>query len=131
MAMVDEREWRWFGNAAHFICGRWCRFHMATQVGPWLVSTVGEYVHPRHSGGSEATEEKWLEKHWPGENIGCDRKYETMVFRAGDPCAADECRCGIPTIASEELAMYPANIAGDATRNHMQACREWAAKARR
>jgi hypothetical protein len=35
---------RWFGHAGHFICAEWCRFHLCTQVGPYLISTVGEYV---------------------------------------------------------------------------------------
>lgn len=48
--MINANEWEWFGNAAHFICGRWCRFHLATKVGKYLISTVGEYVSPRNSG---------------------------------------------------------------------------------
>jgi hypothetical protein len=52
---IPVHNWKWFGSAAHFICGRWCRFHLATQVGRYLISTVGEFVHPRH-GGSERAE---------------------------------------------------------------------------
>src|SRR5262245_46801635 len=95
-SVVPYRGWQWYGNAGHFICGRWCRFHLATRVGPWLVSTVGEFVHPRHGGGSEIEEARWLRANWPGEDIGLDRKYETMVFRAGDPCETKDCGCGLP-----------------------------------
>jgi len=129
--MLDEsapilwpREtWEWFGNAAHFICGRWCRFHLTTKVGPWLVSTIGEYVHPRNSGGSERKEAEWLKENWPGEDIGPGRKYETMVFRAGAPC---DCGCGLPGLVSGlELYFRPYNSAAEATKGHHEACEEW------
>jgi len=82
--MVPMNRWKWFGSSAHFICGRWCRFHLATLVGKYLISTVGEFVHPRNSGGSEEVESKWLAKNFPGKDIGINTKYETMVFHAGD-----------------------------------------------
>ncbi len=56
MKKIPESKWEWFGNAGHFMCSQWCRFHLCTKVGPWLVSTVGEYVHPRHSAGGEQPE---------------------------------------------------------------------------
>lgn len=68
--MIAKRDWKWYGQAAHLIVGQWCRFHMATEIGPWLVSTVGAYVHPRHSGGGERGEAEWLKKNWPGEDEG-------------------------------------------------------------
>ena len=33
---------KWFGSPGHFICSFDCRFHLCTQVGDYLVSTVGE-----------------------------------------------------------------------------------------
>src|SRR6266446_3892048 len=93
---ITADKWQWFGNVGHLCVGRWCRFHMTTKVGEYLVSTVGEYVHPRHSNGSERAEADWLKDNWPGENIGCDRKYETMVFKARAPCKAKDCGCGLP-----------------------------------
>lgn len=119
--MVDPSEWKWFGNAGHLICGQWCRFHMATQVGPWLVSTVGEYVHPSHSSGAE-----FLKDHPLGEEIGWDRLFETMVFRAGEPCAGS-CGCGIPGISGEEVDMEGYNDRKSATDGHMAMCKKWAA----
>lgn len=53
------------GRAGHFIGAKDCRFHMHHGAGRYCVSTVGDY-HP--SGQIEA------------EEIGLDRKYETMVF---------------------------------------------------
>lgn len=128
LAPVPPSEWEWFGQAAHFICGQWCRFHLATKVGPWLVSTVGEYVHPRHSSGSEQAEAEWLKQNWPGEEIGCGRKYETMVFRAGNVCKDSRCNCGLPEIASSELDSGAYNEAGAARDGHFELCRKWAAR---
>lgn len=123
---VRESDWEWFGHSAHFICGRWCRFHMATKVGDYLVSTVGEYIPPHYS-GSERAEAEWLTKNYPGQDIGCGRKYETMVFRAGEPCAAPKCMCGLPSLASSELDFVGYNDARDARIGHMAMCRRWAA----
>lgn len=126
---ISPSEWEWFGHAGHFICGRWCRFHLCTKVGPYLVSTVGEFVHPRHSKGSERTEAEWLAKNPNGADIGCDRKYETMVFKADNtPCDSLECGCGMPGLGDDgqELDMLPANKAGDARDNHMTLCEHYA-----
>lgn len=124
---IPPSEWEWFGSAAHFIYGRWCRFHMATKVGPWLVSTVGEFVHPADSGASEQTEAAWLEKNYPGRDIGPNRKYETMVFLAGEPCAAKDCGCGLPTLANAtERAVGCYMTAKEATEGHRALCAEWA-----
>ena len=119
--------WKYFGNPGHFICARWCRYHLCTQVGPFLVSTVGEFVHPRHGKGSEILEAKWLKDNWPGEEIGCDRKYETMVFEAGTPCEAEGCDCGLPSPADlSELDVAGYNVPGDAARGHHEMCLKWA-----
>jgi hypothetical protein len=87
---------------------------------------VGEYVHPRHSKGNEADEFSWLKNNWPGEDIGCDRKYETMVFLAGERCVATDCGCGLPSIDGSERDMLPANTAKEAAENHMVLCKKYA-----
>lgn len=124
--IIQPDQWEWFGNVGHFICGQWCRFHLTTKVGPWLVSTIGEYVHPRRSMGSEQTEIEWLRDNWPGEDIGYNRKYETMVFHAGDPCSAPGCNCGMPTISGDEEVSEGCNDAKAATEGHMRFCRQFA-----
>jgi hypothetical protein len=118
-------DWKWFGSAGHFICGQWCRFHLCTQVGPFLVSTVGQYVHPRHGGGSELGERQFLEKHPNGEEIGAGRTYETMVFVAGTPCAWHDCDCGLPAPTGNELDFRGYTNARDATRGHHEICKKW------
>lgn len=62
--------------------------------------------------------------------IGAGRKYETMVFRAGDPCTEQECgACGIPLPADwGELDSDGYNSAGDATRGHYAMCEKWSTR---
>jgi hypothetical protein len=103
--------WKWFGMPAHFIGASYCRFHMATRVGPWMVSSVGYYQMPSSENPTE---------------IGCGRLYETMVFRAAE-CACGGSACeGHMLESGEELDMIPANDAVSASANHMAACLRWA-----
>jgi len=138
---IARSEWEWFGNAAHLIVGSHCRFHLATRVGPWLVSTVGEYV-PDYAvreimaqrrgfdleGQGDAREADWLKKHG-FEEIGFGRKYETMVFRWARLCDSEECGCGLPTPDDwEELDSDGYNDAASATRGHYAMCERWSEK---
>lgn len=133
---------RWFGNAGHFICAQWCRFHLTTQVGKYLVSTVGEYWPERSSREIHARvyDPGWLmaNAHRKGDEfdfyymqrfgfqeIGCGRKYETMVFKAGKPCAAKGCGCGLPSIDGSELDVGTYNDAKAATEGHMKLVAKW------
>ena len=125
---IPVKDWKWFGSAGHFICAQWCRFHLCTLVGEYLISTVGEYVHPRHGMGSEQKEAEWTEENFPGEDIGCDRKYETMVFETKGVCTAEDCNCGLPTIKSTELDANGYNLAGNATKGNYEMCEKWSKK---
>jgi hypothetical protein len=125
---VPVSKWKWFGTVAHHICGRWCRFHLATKVGKYLVSTVGEYVHPCRSGGSEAREAAWLRDYPKGEEISPGLHYETMVFLAGRPCDPISCDCGMPAPKGDELDSAGYRTRGEAGRGHMKLCRKWARK---
>jgi hypothetical protein len=140
---IPKQRWKWFGHAGHFICAQWCRFHLCTKVGPWLISTVGEYWPER---GSREIHAKVYKPAWLVANqqlrgddfdhaymkefgfayIGYDRKYETMVFRAGDPCVSKDCGCGLPQISGLELDFTGYNKAWDAARGHMMLCQKWA-----
>jgi hypothetical protein len=110
---------QWFGHAAHFICGHRCRFHLATKVGRYLVSTVGELPKFNPSDPDSLG---------PFETIGAGRMYETMVFKAGAPCKAKDCGCGLPTIDGSELDFAPYNDAGSATAGHMKIVAKWRRK---
>lgn len=138
--MIPTDQWRWFGNAGHFICAQWCRFHLCTQVGDYLVSTVGEHVPDEGvreivaqsrgvdlTGRGDARLHDFMQKVGFCE-IGYGRTYETMVFRAGAPCAAPGCGCGLPAIDGEEQDMRGYTDAGAATAGHMALCMAWAGK---
>lgn len=142
-ARVPVSEWKWFGHAAHLIVGHSCRFHLATLVEPWLVSTVGEYWPERTTREIHAKihDSAWLVMHehlmgdyfdeaymerFGYEEIGAGRKYETMVFRtAGDVCG---CGCGLPQptdYGAVDIDGYNDAIA--ATQGHMALCEKWSA----
>jgi len=132
---IPASEWKWFGHAAHFICGRWCRFHLATQIGGFIVSTVGEYLPPESSreytaarkgipitGRGEQAEAEYIRK-VGYEEIGYGRKFETMVFRAGKPCSAPGCSCGLPELSPpNELDFEGYNTPGEAAAGHARLC---------
>lgn len=131
--MSDKSEWIWMGHAAHFICSRWCRFHMATCVGDWIVSTVGEYVpdsdvlkilartqgKPLVASGEEL-ESEYLRRFGYVE-IGYKRTYETMVFKA----APGEHKCCPYQIDGFEVDAGHYNDADAATAGHYALCEKW------
>ena len=131
----DPANWKWFGQAGHLIVSQWCRFHLCTQVGDYLVSTVGEYVPDETSreihcnvrgitleGRGDARLADYMNK-VGFQEIGFGRTYETMVFRAGEPCSAPECACGLPAIDGSDLYAAGYTNAKEATEGHMKACR--------
>lgn len=104
---IPVSEWQWFGNAGHFICGNDCRFHMATQIGDVLVSSVGQ-MHTSRTAD------------WLGEDIGSGRKFETMAFKvSGEKC---ECGCGMPRIIPSEIEFDGYNDHLKAREGHMRIC---------
>ena len=112
-------KWVWMPHAAHFICGPRCQFKLATYVGKYIVSTVGEMV-TNH-----------LDERTEFEEIGYKRKYETMVFRAirRDPKNGKCCPWEIDV--SKEMDMQGYNDADAATDGHMAMCRKWSTTARK
>lgn len=139
---MTRDKWKWYGNAGHLCVGYDCRFHLCTKVGPWLVSTVGQYWPSRSSREIHASiyDPKWLSenkalrgdyfeaaymKRFGFEEIGAGRTFETMVFRAGEVCKAKGCACGMPTTVGGELDFAGYNDAGAATTGHMAMCAKW------
>lgn len=109
---------QYFGNAAHLCVSDECRFHIATKIGDWLISTVGDYVAP--SDEKKRGMDRYTE-------IGYNRKYETMVFRAagGNSCA---CGCGLPepdSLGEIDFAGY--NTAAEANEGHEAMCQKYEA----
>jgi hypothetical protein len=137
---ASEQGWEWFGNPGHFICARDCQFHLCTLVGPWLVSTVGEYF-PDETSRQIHADVRGIKLEGRGDErradfmrkcgyveIGFGRTYETMVFRTdGTRCDSDDCRCGMPKVAEwSELDAQGYSDRGDAQRGHYAMCRKWA-----
>ena len=130
-------------HPAHFICGNKCRFHLATYVGKYVVSTVGEYWPERgvRKIHAEIYDPKWhaankhllgdnydyeYMKHFGFEEIGCDRKFETMVFEARKE--KDKC-CPWRIVVQKEADYAAYNSADDATIGHNKLCAKWSKKA--
>ncbi len=139
--MSAKDKWVWMPHPAHFICARDCKFHLATVVGDYIVSTVGEMVPDAPIreifaetrgkslvGRGDARLADYMEK-IGYEDIGYQRKYETMVFKASarEPNPETDC-CPYVIDASEELAMRGYNDAASAYRGHLALCDEWANK---
>ena len=112
MTQAGEK-WKWFGTPGHLCVADRCRFHLCTKVGRYLVSTVGEY----YPTGAKKPEE-----------IGINRLYETFVFKAGKPCTAKDCGCGLPEINGIEIDSLGYNDRKSANEGHMKLCRKYARK---
>ena len=111
--MIPADKWKWFGLPGHFIAATSCRHHLCTQVGRYLVSTVGDYF-PR---GDNACAKR--------ERIGCDRYFETFVFKlTKGQC---DCGCGLPNFSTSEIDSLPADDAKTADKNHRTLCRKYSA----
>jgi len=141
--MISQKDWKWFGTAGHFICAHHCRYHLCTQVGKYLVSTVGQYWPERGSREIHAKvhDPGWLQvnqhllgdyfdhaymKRFGYEDIGYNRKFESMVFKAGKTCNAKGCDCGQPEISGSELDFEAYKTVGEANKGHLELCEKYA-----
>ena len=109
MKKIVESDWKWYGFPGHFICTYMCDFRLCTQVGDYLISTVG---------GMHNEGEDW-------KDVGLGRKFETMVFKVGEMCRAEGCNCGKPEIDGSELDMLGCNTPGEAQANHIKLCQKY------
>jgi len=113
---VNE-TWRWCGHAHHFIGSNRCRYHLATWVGDYLVSTVGDY----HPDGETEPMSLGLE---PG------LFFETMVFPAHlveDLGRDDNCH-GYKVSSWSEVDRWHYQSAEAANEGHLRACFTWGAR---
>jgi len=112
--MIKKQDWIWHGLAGHFICSPDCRYRQCTEIGKYLISTVGEY-RPDYKKG-ELIE------------IGANRFYETMVFEIDYYCDTKKCGCGHPMIVPSELDFLSAKTKKEADKNHLYMCEKWSRK---
>jgi hypothetical protein len=137
MVLIPEKDWKWFGNAGHFICAFDCQFHLCTLIGDILVSTVGQYfpdsdvreIFARSrgvvlNGMGDARRADYMEK-IGYEDIGYERKYETMTFKVTKQiCTAPGCNCGLPEIIPDDIEFAGYNTASEAADGHIKMCRK-------
>jgi hypothetical protein len=105
------KDWKWFGHAGHLIISARCQFHLTTQVGDYLISTVGDF-HPDPLSNPQKI-----------DTVGVDRLYETMVFKIDGYC---DCGCGLPhpdTYAEIDFEGY--NTPKKANEGHLNFCKKY------
>ena len=136
--MITKDKWVWMGHAGHLIIANYCRFHLNTAIGDYIVSTVGEYVPPvpvmeifnemRKLGIPPDVKGDMFElefiKRNGYEEIGANRKYETMVFKSkkGEyECCPFEIDSG-----GSDVEMDGYNTAEDAMKGHYELCEKYA-----
>lgn len=132
---MKRENWVWMPHAGHFILGRDCRFHLSTYVGKYIVSTVGELWSDSRirkikaqakgikiNGMGDVWDYDYMKKIGFDE-IGCDRTYETMVFRAarGIKCMA----CPWVIADGHELDFNGYKNSGMAYKGHLAMCNKW------
>lgn len=108
---IPEKDWQWFGHPGHFIGGDACRFHLTTQVGGFLVSTVGEYRPHSYTGKVQ--------------EVGAGYLYETLVFSLGQHSLCSCCEKPEPN-SWAEIDSLCCNDSITARRNHLMLCRKYA-----
>jgi hypothetical protein len=110
---IPIEDWVWYGHAGHFICSYRCLFRLATKIGPYLISTVGDQSIKGSSSPIPL-------------GITEDELFETMVFSLED---AGECKCGcdqaMPT-NWEELYVRRYSTSALARQGHMEVCLKFA-----
>lgn len=139
---MTKGKWIWMPHAGHFILGNKCEFRLNTYVGKYIVSTVGQLWNERAVREIHAHVHKpeWLAKniHLKGDyfdyaymkefgydDIGCDRKFETMVFRAKK--SKNKC-CPYEIIVSKCVDSNAYNDSVGAYKGHLKLCEKWSKK---
>lgn len=107
---MNRADWVFMPHAGHFIGGNFCHFRLNTFVGKYIVSTVGELQFSEKDGIKE---------------IGMNRKYETMVFRARK---SRRICCPYEISVNKEVDFRGYNTASDATKGHIELCEKWSKK---
>jgi len=111
----DPATWLWCGFKGHLCVSESCRFGLNTEVNGYRVSTVGAYVS------------SVSRNHTDYEEVGCDRLYETMVFRVDTSRPAEICGACHPVVDWSEVECKGYNDPAAAVAGHMAMCRKYAA----
>lgn len=139
---MKKDKWVWMPHAGHLCVGNSCRFHLATYVGKYIVSTVGEYWPERavREIHAQIHDKEWFLKNrelkgdyfdaeymkrFGFEEIGYQRKYETMVFKAVK--SENKC-CPYVMESGSDVDMDGYNTPEEAFQGHLKMCKKWSAK---
>lgn len=134
---MKKEDWIWMPHPAHFICASKCGFRLATYVGGFIVSTVGEYFpayvvrktmaemngHTESYGLKGDNFDSWYFKKYGYETIGIDRLYETMVFKSKE--SNRDCGCQFMIDSGNNVDFDGYNDAQSAYQGHMVMCEKW------
>jgi hypothetical protein len=112
---VRRERWVWMPHPAHFIGRQDCKFFLATYVGRWIVSTVGEYLP-----GDALT--------WHA--LGPGYNYETMVFRASRRKKGEGDCCPWVISSGRNVDFSPYADPASAAVGHLEMCKKWAGRLR-
>lgn len=137
---VPKDKWVWMPHPAHLCVAQDCRFFLATKVGKYIVSTVGEYLPDvgireifaksrgvKLEGMGDARRADYMKK-IGYEDIGFGRKYETIVFPASKPSKSGCKACPYVISSGRDFDMKGYNTAEEAYKGHMALCAKWAKK---
>ena len=143
---MEKAKWVWMPHPGHFIGSKNCKFHLNTYVGKYIVSTIGEYWTERRCREihAEIHDKQWFDenRHRMGddfdhayfekfgwEEIGCDRTYETMVFKAGKADRVEDLMCCPYEVSNhDELDFDGYKTATEAYKGHLRLCDKWSKK---
>jgi len=106
---MNKKDWIWMPHAAHHICRARCQFRLATYVGGYIVSSVGEFLRER---GDTAF-----------DTVGSERLYETIVFKAKK--SGVKCCPYVITDAGNTRDFKGYNKSSAAIKGHMELCDKW------
>lgn len=142
---VTKDKWVWLPHPAHYICSDKCEFVMATKVGRYIISTVGQYwperavreIHARihdpkwHAENNNLKGDRYdyeYKKRFGYEEIGYQRKFETMVFPSKKMPEGGCEACPYTIKSGRNIDEEHYNEAKDAYKGHMKMCVKYANK---
>ncbi len=142
MKKITKDKWIWMPHPAHFICASDCKFFLATKIGKYIVSTVGEYfpdapireifAQSRNKpleGMGDARRADYMKK-IGFEELHCGGiLYETMVFKATKSPKEKGCKaCPFVIDSGQNLDSEYYKTPNEAFIGHYKLCQKWSKK---
>jgi hypothetical protein len=113
--MIPLKKWVWYGHAGHLCVADRCRFHLCTEVGQYVISTVGDY---------------YLDGKRETIGAGDESFFETYVFNiiGTTRCREALCLCNMPEVDLSAVEGKRTATAGEATNTHVEMCEKYSRK---